>query len=42
MTKVSIPENLCDLRIHHYNKPFGSRYNGINYESTFTLSVPPS
>ena len=35
-----IAENYADIRIQKYDKPFGSRYNGTDYNSTFTLDVP--
>lgn len=35
-----LPENSSDIKIQVYNKPFGSRENGVDYTSTFSLDTP--
>ena len=37
---IVFPENSSDMKIQIYNKPFGSRENGTDYTSTFSLDAP--
>lgn len=37
---IIYPENNADTQLQKYGNPFGSRKNGIDYTSTFTLDVP--
>ena len=39
MNEFPFPENSADIRIQQFNKPFGTRYNGTNLNSTFNTNV---